>query len=83
MLSKQRKITCGIPQGSILGPLLFTGHINDLPNCLKHTTPRMFADDSSLTAAEETLGEVEKRTNEDLKNVRNWLHTVRSDWITI
>ena len=73
MLSKQRKITCGIRQGSILGLLLFTIYINNLPNCLKHTTPRMFADDTSLTAAEETLNEVEKRANEDLKNVRNWL----------
>ena len=73
MLSKQRKISCGIPQGSILGLLLFTTYINDLPNCLKHTTPRMFADDTSLTAAGETLNEVEKRANEDLKNVRNWL----------
>ena len=65
MLSEQRTITCGIPQGSILGPLPFTLYINDLPNCLKHTTPRMFADDTSLTAAGETLGEVERRVNED------------------
>ena len=73
MLSKQRKITCGIPQGSILGPLLFTLYINELPNCLKHTTRRMFADDTSLTAARKTLSEVEKRANEDLRNVHNWL----------
>ena len=77
MLSKQRTITCGIPQGSILGPLLFTLYINDLPNCLNHTTPRMFADDTSLTAAGETLGEVERRVNEDLSNVHNWLSANR------
>ena len=45
---------------------LYYIYINDLPNCLKHTTPRMFADDTSLTAAGETLNEVEKRANEDL-----------------
>ena len=73
MLSKQRKITCGIPRGSILGLLLFTLCINDLLNCLKHTTLIMFADNNSLTAAGETLSEVEKRANKDLRNVHNWL----------
>ena len=45
-----RTISCGIPYCSILGPLFFLAYINDLPNCLKHTTPRMSADDTSLTA---------------------------------
>ena len=73
MLSDQRGITCGIPQGSILGPLLFIICINDLPNCLKHTTPRMFADDTSLTAVGKTLNEAEEIANKDLKNVKVWL----------
>ena len=57
MLSHQRGITCGIPEGSILGPLLFIIYIYiyDLPSCLEHTTPRMFADDASLTAVGKTL----------------------------
>lgn len=95
MLSKQRKITCGSNQGCILGPLLFFLYINDLPNCLKHTTPRMFADYTSLTALEEILYEVEKKANKDLKNGRSFLSENklnlffgklidrRSDWINL
>ncbi|CAB4037098.1 Hypothetical predicted protein [Paramuricea clavata] len=53
--------------GIISPPLLFIVYINDLPNCLKHTTSRMF------TAVGETLGEMERRSNEDLMIVRKWL----------
>ena len=59
LLLDQREVRCGIPQGSILGPPLFIIYINVLPNCLKSTTPRMFADDTNLTAVGETLGEAE------------------------
>ena len=49
VLSGERTINCAVPQGSILEPLLFLIYINDLPRCLKHSTARMYADDTNIT----------------------------------
>ena len=71
--SSERLIKCGVPQGSILGPLFFLLYINDLPHCLNKTKPRMFADDTNLTASANSLTDLEAAANSDLENLRKWL----------
>ena len=44
--SEELAIASGVPQGSILGPLLFIVYINDLPRCVKHCSVNMYADDT-------------------------------------
>jgi hypothetical protein len=76
-LSNSVPITCGVPQGRNLGPLFFLVHINNLPNCLNHTTPRMFGDDTSLSYASNSVEELENIMDSDLKNLNSWLTTNR------
>ena len=72
-LSNAAPVSCGIPQGSNLGPLLFLVYINDLPNCLRLTSPRMFADDTNITFAASTLTDLENGLNSELRTLNVWL----------
>lgn len=71
--SSQRVISCGVPQGSILGPLLFIVYMNDIFSLLKEGKLIAFADDTVLISEGATWDEVQNLINKNLKVVFNWL----------
>ena len=65
-LSSASPLSCGVPQGSIIGSLLFLIYINELPNCLTVGSPRMYADDTNVTFSAATIPDLESQINSDL-----------------
>ena len=64
---------CGVPQGSVLGPLLFLIYINDLHNATNYSDIHHFADDTNLLYSSKSLKNINKKINFDLKNSVHWL----------
>ena len=78
--SEKLDITCGVPQGSTLGPLLFLTYINDLRFCLKYATSNHFADDTCILHASKKLKTLENNLNCDLKSSSEWLKANRPNF---
>ena len=72
-LSNWGAISIGVPQGSILGPLLFALYINDLPSVVSHCMLYLFTDDAELHCSHSDLDVVETCLQSDLDSVATWL----------
>ena len=65
-------ISCGVPQGSILGPVLFILYINDLCNVSQFLKFVLFADDTNIFASGYNINELCERINQELININIW-----------
>ena len=72
--SDMKKITCGVPQGSILGPLLFLLYINDIASVSNIRSSILFADDTTLFCSSKNLQELTAIVNNELGNIMQWLN---------
>ena len=70
--SNLRNTTCGVPQGSILGPLRFLVYVNDLPSSSKILNPVMFAEDTNLFHEHKNIIKLFVTVNEELMNINDW-----------
>ena len=72
--SSFQSINCGVPQGSILGPLLFNIYVNDMVNAIKSDCELyLYADDSTIVAHGNNLESLETKLSKELENIKDWL----------
>ena len=75
--SERLSISCGVPQGSILGPLLFLLYINDLPNVSKCLSFIMYADDTNVFMSSNCIRSLESIMNDEINKLVKWMRINR------
>ena len=65
-------MSCGIPQDSTLGPLLFPIYINDVPNCSDKLSFKFFADDTNVFTSANNLKSLKTSVDSELEKVKEW-----------
>ena len=73
--SQPLEINCGVPQGSVLGPLLFLIYINDMSRTSNLLKFHLFADDTSICYSAKDVNQIERVVNKELALVAQWLST--------
>ena len=71
-MSDFKQISCGIPQGSILGPLLFLLFINDLPLYTDKVSTDLYADDTTLYNVQDSIEQIENNLQSALNSLHIW-----------
>ena len=69
--SQPASVSCGVPQGSILGPLLFLIYVNDMSQAVKCDL-FLYADDTCLVCQHKYINKIENQLNEDFSNICDW-----------
>ena len=72
-VSDSKTLKCGVPQGSILGPLLFLIYINDLPSVSTLFMPILFADDTNLFCNGQNLDDLVQKINIEMEKIYFWV----------
>ena len=75
IISSIKQPLTGVPQRSVLGPLLFLIYINDLHKSIRFSKTYHCADDTNIIQSKQMLERLSKQVNKELSNLSNWLRS--------